>query len=150
MQSSANSDMDFTDEIKAIEKNRSDQAYIFRPQSLQRFSCPGTPTVHTLLTSSRIFTTFEELHGDRLFRRPCPHWWSASIDGQPVMVIALKGRKYRANRRGTLAVPIPKGTAKPSVDEMANRFNLPIFHLSIHQQPIPVSVRKNVCSGQSR
>ena len=55
MQSSANSDMDFTDEIKAIEKKIDlTKRQVYSDLSpWQKFSCPGTPTVHTLLTSSQ-------------------------------------------------------------------------------------------------
>ena len=70
MQSSTNSDMDFTDEIKAIEKKieqtkRQVYSDLSPWQKVQLSRHPNRPYSPDLI--KRIFSGFEELHGDRLF-----------------------------------------------------------------------------------
>ena len=101
MQSSANSDMDFTDEIKAIEKKidltkRQVYSDLSPWQKVQLSRHPNRPYSPDLIT--RIFTNFEELHGDVCSRTimhllvVLPPLMDATRDGD----CPAKGRKYRA------------------------------------------------------
>ena len=133
MQSSANSDMDFTDEIKAIEKKidltkRQVYSDLSPWQKVQLSRHPNRPYSPDLIT--RIFTNFEELHGDRLYKDDhALIGGPASIDGQPVMVIAQqKGRNTEQNLQRNFGCPNPEGYRKAlRLMKMANRFNLPII-----------------------
>ena len=117
MQSSANSDMDFTDEIRAIEKKieltkRQVYSDLSSWQKVQLSRHPNRPYSPDLI--QRIFTNFEELHGDRLFRDDhALIGGPASIDGQPVMVIAQqKGRNTEENLKRNFGCPNPEGYRK--------------------------------------
>ena len=71
MQSSASSDLDFTDEIRAIEKKieltkRQVYSDLTPWQKVQLSRHPNRPYSPDLI--KRIFSEFHELHGDRLFR----------------------------------------------------------------------------------
>ncbi|MAE52861.1 MAG: acetyl-CoA carboxylase carboxyl transferase subunit alpha [Opitutae bacterium] len=135
MQSSANSDMDFTDEIRAIEKKieltkRQVYSDLSSWQKVQLSRHPNRPYSPDLI--QRIFTNFEELHGDRLFRDDhALIGGPASIDGKPVMVIAQqKGRNTEENLKRNFGCPNPEGYRKAlRLMKMADRFNLPIISL---------------------
>lgn len=78
----------------------------------------------------RIFTDFEELHGDRSFSDDAAIVGGvARIDGKPVMVIGQqKGRDTNEKIKRNFAMPRPEGYRKAlRLMEMAERFNLPIL-----------------------
>lgn len=78
---------------------------------------------------SRIFTDFEELHGDRHFGDDKAMVGGlARIDGQPVVVIGQeKGRSVQDKVKRNFGMPKPEGYRKAlRLMEMAERFGLPI------------------------
>ena len=80
----------------------------------------------------RIFTDFEELHGDRHFGDDQAMVGGlARIDGQPVMVIGQeKGRSVQDKVKRNFGMPKPEGYRKAQrLMEMAERFQLPIVTL---------------------
>ena len=81
---------------------------------------------------SRIFTDFEELHGDRHFSDdPAIIGGLARLDGQPVMLLAQeKGRSTKEKIYRNFAMPRPEGYRKVlRLMEMAEKFKLPIVTL---------------------
>jgi len=135
MQSSASSDMDFTDEIRAIEKKieltkRQVYSDLSPWQKVQLSRHPNRPYSPDLI--QRIFTNFEELHGDRLFRDDhALIGGPATLDGTPVMVIAQqKGRNTEENLKRNFGCPNPEGYRKAlRLMKMADRFDLPIISI---------------------
>jgi len=78
----------------------------------------------------RIFTDFEELHGDRaLADDHAIVGGMARLDGRPVMVIGQqKGRDTKEKVRRNFGMPRPEGYRKAKrLMEMAERFKMPIF-----------------------
>lgn len=78
----------------------------------------------------RIFTDFQELHGDRNFADDAAIVGGiARIDSKPVMVIGQqKGRDTNEKIKRNFAMPRPEGYRKAlRLMEMAERFNLPIL-----------------------
>ena len=78
----------------------------------------------------RIFTDFEELHGDRTFADdPAIVGGPARLDGKPVMVIGQqKGRDTKEKIHRNFGMPRPEGYRKAKrLMEMAERFQLPIL-----------------------
>ena len=87
---------------------------------------------YTLDYISRIFTHFEELHGDRAFADdPAIVGGLARLDGRPVMVIGhQKGRDTKEKLRRNFGMPRPEGYRKAlRLMKMAERFRLPIVTL---------------------
>lgn len=87
---------------------------------------------HTLDYIDRIFTEFEEMHGDRGFADdPAIVGGVARLDGRPVMVIGhQKGRDTREKVRRNFGMPRPEGYRKAlRLMEMAERFDLPLITL---------------------
>ncbi|GAB6040566.1 acetyl-CoA carboxylase carboxyl transferase subunit alpha [Endothiovibrio diazotrophicus] len=85
---------------------------------------------YTLDYVERIFTGFEELHGDRAFADdPAIVGGVARLDGRPVMVIGhQKGRDTKEKLRRNFGMPRPEGYRKAlRLMEMAERFKLPIL-----------------------
>ena len=85
---------------------------------------------YTLDYVERIFTDFEELHGDRLFADdPAIVGGIARLDGRPVMVIGhQKGRDTKEKVRRNFGMPRPEGYRKAlRLMEMAERFKMPIL-----------------------
>lgn len=81
---------------------------------------------------SRIFTDFDELHGDRHFGDDRAIVGGiARLDGNPVMVIAQeKGRGVQEKVKRNFGMPKPEGYRKAlRLMEMAERFALPIITL---------------------
>lgn len=79
---------------------------------------------------SRIFTDFEELHGDRAYADDQAIIGGiARLDGRPVMVIGhQKGRDTRENVLRNFGMPRPEGYRKAMrLMNMAERFKMPIF-----------------------
>jgi len=78
----------------------------------------------------RIFTDFQELHGDRSFSDDAAIVGGiARIDNKPIMVIGQqKGRDTKEKLKRNFAMPRPEGYRKAlRLMEMAERFKLPIL-----------------------
>jgi len=78
----------------------------------------------------RIFTDYNELHGDRSFADdPAIITGIARIDGQPVVIIGhQKGRDTQARIYRNYGMPRPEGYRKAKrIMEMAERFKLPVL-----------------------
>ena len=78
----------------------------------------------------RIFTEFEELHGDRAYADDYAIVGGvARLEGRPVMVIGQqKGRDTKEKIRRNFGMPRPEGYRKAlRLMEMAERFKLPIL-----------------------
>jgi len=78
----------------------------------------------------RIFTHFEELHGDRLFGDDSAMVGGlARLEGQPVMVIGQqKGRDLKEKLQRNFGMPRPEGYRKAlRLMKMAESFKLPIL-----------------------
>ncbi|OGI41783.1 MAG: acetyl-CoA carboxylase carboxyltransferase subunit alpha [Candidatus Muproteobacteria bacterium RBG_16_64_11] len=85
---------------------------------------------YTLDYIQRIFTDFEELHGDRAFADdPAIVSGLARLDGQPVVVIGhQKGRDTREKVRRNFGMPRPEGYRKAlRLMRTAERFHLPVL-----------------------
>jgi acetyl-CoA carboxylase carboxyl transferase subunit alpha len=81
---------------------------------------------------SRIFTDFDELHGDRLFGDdPAIVGGMALLGDRPVMVIGQeKGRSVNDKVRRNFGMPKPEGYRKAlRLMELAERFQLPVITL---------------------
>ncbi|MCA1799228.1 MAG: acetyl-CoA carboxylase carboxyltransferase subunit alpha [Xanthomonadaceae bacterium] len=80
----------------------------------------------------RIFTDFQELHGDRAYRDdPAIVCGLARLDGRSVAVIAhQKGRDTKEKLKRNFGMPKPEGYRKAlRVMKLAERFSLPIITL---------------------
>ena len=80
----------------------------------------------------RIFTDFEELHGDRLFKDDAALIGGpASLNDHRVMVIAQqKGRDTKQNLKRNFGCPNPEGYRKAlRLMKMADRFKMPIISI---------------------
>ncbi len=80
----------------------------------------------------RMFTDFEELHGDRLFADdPAIVGGVARIEGRPVVVIGhQKGRDTREKVERNFGMPRPEGYRKAlRIMRLAERFRLPVITL---------------------
>jgi len=96
-------------------------------QTAQLARHPQRP--YTLDYIERIFTEFEELHGDRAYADDeAIVGGVARIDGRPVMVIGhQKGRDTKEKVKRNFGMPRPEGYRKAlRLMEMAERFKLPI------------------------
>jgi len=85
---------------------------------------------YTLDYLDRLFTDFEELHGDRAFADDSAIVGGmARLDGRPVMVIGhQKGRDTNEKVRRNFGMPRPEGYRKAlRLMEMAERFRMPVF-----------------------
>ena len=78
----------------------------------------------------RVFTDFEELHGDRAFADdPALVGGMARLDGRPVMIMGQqKGRDTKEKIKRNFGMPRPEGYRKAlRLMKMAERFKLPIL-----------------------
>lgn len=85
---------------------------------------------YTLDYIERIFTDFDELHGDRTFADDCAIVGGiARLDGKPVMIIGhQKGRDVKEKVRRNFGMPKPEGYRKAlRLMETAERFQLPVL-----------------------
>ena len=85
---------------------------------------------YTLDYIERIFTDFDELHGDRSFGDdPAIVGGVARLEGRPVMVIGQqKGRDTREKVRRNFGMPRPEGYRKAlRLMQLAERFKMPIL-----------------------
>ena len=79
---------------------------------------------------SRLFTDFQELHGDRMFKEDYSIiGGTAFFRDQPVMIIGQqKGRDTKENLLRNFGMPCPEGYRKAlRLMRMAEKFKLPIF-----------------------
>ena len=135
LQSSTKSDLDFSDEINAIEKKievtkRQVYSNLSPWQKVQLSRHPNRPYSPDLI--DRIFTDFEELHGDRLFKDDAALIGGpASLNDHRVMVIAQqKGRDTKQNLKRNFGCPNPEGYRKAlRLMKMADRFKMPIISI---------------------
>jgi acetyl-CoA carboxylase carboxyl transferase subunit alpha len=132
---SEESKVDVTKEIEAIEaKIEQTKADIYSDltawQRVQLSRHPKRP--YSLDYIERIFTDFEELHGDRRFREDAAIVGGpAFLDGKPVMVIGQqKGRNTKENLKRNFGCPHPEGYRKAMrLMEMAEKFKMPVITL---------------------
>ncbi len=85
---------------------------------------------YTLDYIQRIFTDFEELHGDRTYSDDAAMVAGiARLEGKPVLVMGQqKGRDTHEKIRRNFGMPRPEGYRKAlRLMQMAERFKLPIF-----------------------
>jgi len=85
---------------------------------------------YTLDYVKRLFTDFEELHGDRAFADdPAIVSGLARLEGRPVMVIGhQKGRDTREKLRRNFGMPRPEGYRKAMrLMKTAERFRIPVL-----------------------
>ena len=133
LQSSKDSDLDFSQEIKAIEKKidvtkRDVYSDLTSWQKVQLSRHPNRP--FSLDYIERIFTDFECLHGDRLYKEDAAIVGGpANLNGQSVMVLGQqKGRNTEENLKRNFGCPNPEGYRKAlRLMRMANRFNMPVI-----------------------
>jgi len=121
------------DEISKLEeKSRSLTKTIFNKldswQTSKVARHPMRP--YTLDYIDRIFTDFQELHGDRAFADDAALVGGlARLDGTPVMIIGQqKGRDTKENIRRNFGMPRPEGYRKAlRLMKMAERFRIPVI-----------------------
>ena len=85
---------------------------------------------YTLDYIDRIFTDFQEFHGDRAFADDAALVGGlARLDGMPVMVIGhQKGRDTKENIRRNFGMPKPEGYRKAlRLMKLAERFRIPVI-----------------------
>lgn len=127
------SEVNISSEIKKLEqKSKELTRSIFSSlnswQVVQLARHPQRP--HALDYIERIFTEFDELHGDRHFSDDMAIVGGiARLDGQPVMVIGQeKGRSTKEKLQRNFGMPRPEGYRKAlRLMELAERFKLPLF-----------------------
>ncbi|MEK7322361.1 MAG: acetyl-CoA carboxylase carboxyl transferase subunit alpha [Pseudomonadota bacterium] len=130
---SNDNEINISDEITKLEaKSRTLTESIFSNltswQVAQLARHPQRP--YTLDYIERIFTHFEELHGDRAFADdPAIVGGIARLEGRPVMVIGQqKGRDTKEKVRRNFGMPRPEGYRKAlRLMQTAERFKLPIL-----------------------
>lgn len=126
-------EMEVSDELRKLEEKAEKLRHevygkLTRWQRVQLARHPQRPYTSDYL--ERIFTGFQELHGDRSFRDdPAIVGGMAELAGQPVMVIGhQKGRETKENIRRNFGMPNPEGYRKAlRLMEMAARFHRPII-----------------------
>jgi acetyl-CoA carboxylase carboxyl transferase subunit alpha len=127
------SDVSLTDEVarlhsKSIKLTESIFSSLTPWQVSQLARHPQRP--YTLDYIEKIFTDFQELHGDRMFADdPAIVGGLARLEGRPVMVIGQqKGRDTREKVRRNFGMPRPEGYRKAMrLMQMAERFKLPLL-----------------------
>ncbi len=135
MTSSKNSDLDFSDEIQAIESKieltkREVYADLSPWQKVQLSRHPNRPYANDYI--ERIFTNFEPLHGDRLYREDAAVIGGpAELDGKKVMILGQqKGRNTEENLNRNFGCPNPEGYRKSlRLMKMAERFVMPVISI---------------------
>ena len=127
------SEINIGDEISKLEeKSRSLTKTIFgKLDSWQTSKVARHPMrPYTLDYMDRIFTDFQELHGDRAFADDAAMIGGlARLDGMPVMVIGhQKGRDTKENILRNFGMPGPEGYRKAlRLMKLAERFRIPVI-----------------------
>lgn len=132
-QLSNENNIDLTKEIRAIEAKiaetkKSIYSSLTPWQRVQLARHPKRP--YALDYLERIFTGFQELHGDRAFRDdPSIVGGIAYLDGEAVMIIAQqKGRTTKEKLKRNFGSPHPEGYRKAlRLMKMAEKFGLPLI-----------------------
>ncbi|MEM7792586.1 MAG: acetyl-CoA carboxylase carboxyltransferase subunit alpha [Verrucomicrobiota bacterium] len=132
---SEESKVDVSSEIKTIEaKIEQMKVEIYSDltpwQRVQLSRHPKRP--YSLDYIERVFSDFEELHGDRRFREDAAIVGGpAFLDERPVMVIGQqKGRNTKDNLKRNFGCPHPEGYRKAMrLMEMAEKFKMPVITL---------------------
>lgn len=127
------SEINISEEISKLEeKSRSLTKSIFNKldswQTSKVARHPMRP--YTLDYMDRIFTDFQELHGDRAFTDDAALVGGlARLDGMPVMVIGhQKGRDTKENILRNFGMPGPEGYRKAlRLMKLAERFRIPVI-----------------------
>jgi acetyl-CoA carboxylase carboxyl transferase subunit alpha len=127
------SDVSLTDEVarlhsKSVKLTESIFSSLTPWQISQLARHPQRP--YTLEYIERIFTDFQELHGDRMFADdPAIVGGLGRLEGRPVMIIGQqKGRDTREKVHRNFGMPKPEGYRKAMrLMEMAERFKLPLL-----------------------
>src|SRR6266567_5436345 len=99
-------------------------------QRVQNARHPKRP--HTLDYVQRIFTDFQEIHGDRLFGDdPAIVCGMARLEGKPVMLVGeQKGRDTKQKLLRNFGMPKPEGYLKAlRLKQLAAKFKRPILTL---------------------
>ncbi len=130
---STDSSINISDEISRLEaKSRDLTKSIFKNlsawQIVQLARHPSRP--YTLDYIEKIFTEFDELHGDRRFADDKAIICGlARLQDQPVMIIGeQKGRETKEKLERNFGMPQPEGYRKAlRFMEMAEKFNVPII-----------------------
>lgn len=130
---STDSEVNISDEIARLEaKSRDLTKSIFKSltawQIVQLARHPLRP--YTLDYIHRIFTEFDELHGDRRFADDLAMICGlAKLGDQPVMIVGeQKGRDTKEKVERNFGMPQPEGYRKAlRFMEMAEKFNVPII-----------------------
>ena len=125
--------LNLNEEIKLLkEKSQSQTLEIFSSLSSWQISQlarhPKRP--YTLDYVDRIFTEFDELHGDRTFGDDkAIIGGTARLDGKPVVIIGhQKGRDVKEKVRRNFGMPQPEGYRKAMrLMQLAERFKLPVL-----------------------
>ncbi|MEE4204077.1 MAG: acetyl-CoA carboxylase carboxyltransferase subunit alpha [Halieaceae bacterium] len=131
----SDSDIDLADEVERLqEKSRKLTAKIYAdlsPWDIVRVARhPLRP--YSMDYIPRLFTEFDELHGDRHFGDDKAIVGGvARLDGRPVMVIGQeKGRAVKDKVYRNFGMPKPEGYRKAlRLMEMAERFHMPVITL---------------------
>jgi acetyl-CoA carboxylase carboxyl transferase subunit alpha len=129
----SDSEINISDEIKRLQQKSNELTKnVFSSlsawQVVQLARHPQRP--HTVDYIERIFTDFDELHGDRHYADDLAIIGGvARLDHQPVMVIGhQKGRNTKEKLKRNFGMPRPEAYRKAlRLMEMAERFKLPIF-----------------------
>ncbi len=129
----SDAEINITEEISRLQtKSRELTESIFSKltpwQISQMARHPQRP--YTLDYIERMFSDFEELHGDRAYADDSAIVGGvARLDGRPVMVIGQqKGRDTTEKLKRNFAMPRPEGYRKAKrLMEMAERFKMPIL-----------------------
>jgi len=127
------SEINISDEISRLKKKSDDLTKnIFSKLSAWQIARiarhPQRP--YTLDYAPRIFTDFEELHGDRAYADDAAIVTGIGrFDGEPVAIIGhQKARETKEKIRRNFGMPKPEGYRKAlRILEMAKQFNLPII-----------------------
>jgi acetyl-CoA carboxylase carboxyl transferase subunit alpha len=129
------SGIDMTEEIALLEKRLErlrDETYttLSRWQRVQLARAPGRPTAMDFI--SKIFTDYQELHGDRAFGEDAAIVGGlARLEGRGVVVIGQqKGRDTKENINRNFGMAHPEGFRKAMrLMDLADKFRLPIVTL---------------------
>ena len=129
----SDNEINISEEItKLQEKSRALTESIFSNLSPWQISLlarhPQRP--YTLDYIDRVFTNFEELHGDRMYADdPAIVGGLARLEGRPVMVIGQqKGRDTTEKVKRNFGMPQPEGYRKAMrLMQMAERFKIPVI-----------------------
>ena len=131
----SNSNVDMTEELALLEKRLErlrSETYdkLTRWQRVQLARAPGRPTALDFI--GRIFTDFQELHGDRAYGEDSAIVGGlARLEGQAIVLIAQqKGRDTKENIARNFGMAHPEGFRKAMrLMDMADKFGLPLITL---------------------